>query len=57
MAELFSQILGLSKLDVYSETENNDNSYFDITGRYWQNLDKYNVKEIKKLDDIWEQIF
>ena len=32
MAELFSQILGLSKLDVYSETENNDNSYFDITG-------------------------
>ena len=32
MAELYSQILGLSKLDVYSETENNDNSYFDITG-------------------------
>ena len=32
MAELFRQILGLSKLDVYSETENNDNSYFDITG-------------------------
>jgi len=32
MAELYSQILGLSQLDVYSETENNDNSYFDITG-------------------------
>ena len=32
MAELYSQILGLSKLDVYSETENNDNSYFNITG-------------------------
>ena len=31
-------------------------SYFDITGRYWQNLNKYDVKEIKKLDDIWEQI-
>ena len=33
-----------------------DLSYFDVTGRYWQNLDKYNVQEIKKLDDIWEQI-
>ena len=32
MAQLYSQILGLSKLDVYSETGNNDNSYFDITG-------------------------
>jgi hypothetical protein len=33
-----------------------DLSYFDVTGRYWQNLDRYNVQEIKKLDDIWEQI-
>jgi len=33
-----------------------DLNYFDVTGRYWQNLDKYNVQEIKKLDDIWEQI-
>ena len=31
--------------------------YFDITGRYWQNLDKYDTKEIKKIDDIWEKIF
>jgi len=31
-------------------------SYFDITGRYWQNLDRYDSKEIKKLDDIWEKI-
>ncbi len=33
-----------------------DLNYFDVTGRYWQNLDKYNVQEIKKLDDIWDQI-
>ena len=31
-------------------------SYFDITGRYWQNLDRYDSKEIKELDDIWEKI-
>ena len=31
-------------------------SYFDITGRYWQNLDRYDSNEIKKLDDIWEKI-
>ena len=31
-------------------------SYFDITGRYWQNLDRYDSKEIKKLDEIWEKI-
>ncbi len=31
-------------------------SYFDVTGRYWQNLDKYERKEINKLDDVWEKI-
>ena len=31
--------------------------YLDETGRYWQNLEKYDTEEIRKLDDIWERIF
>ena len=34
-----------------------DLGYFDISGRYWENLDKYDCKEIKKIDNIWEQVF
>ena len=34
-----------------------DLGYFDRSGRYWQNLDKYDCKEIKKIDNIWEQAF
>lgn len=34
-----------------------DLGYFDISGRYWENLDKYDCEEIKKIDNIWEQAF
>ena len=34
-----------------------DLGYFDRSGRYWENLDKYDCKEIKKIDNIWEQAF
>tara|TARA_B100002052_G_scaffold179157_1_gene163068 strand:- start:777 stop:1142 length:366 start_codon:yes stop_codon:yes gene_type:complete len=34
-----------------------DLGYFDRSGRYWKNLDKYDCKEIKKIDNIWEQAF
>ena len=34
-----------------------DLGYFDISGRYWENLDKYDYKEIKKIDKIWERTF
>ena len=45
-ADLISQALKQEK----------DLGYFDITGRYWQNLDRYDANEIKKIDDLWEQI-
>ena len=34
----------------------NELGYLDITGRYWQNLDRYDRLEIKKIDNIWEKI-
>ena len=32
MAELYTQILDLSSKDVYLQTENNDNTYFNVSG-------------------------
>ena len=46
-ADLISQALKQEK----------DLGYFDRSGRYWENLDKYDCKEIKKIDNIWEQAF
>ena len=46
-ADLISQALKHEK----------DLGYFDRSGRYWENLDKYDCKEIKKIDNIWEQAF
>ena len=46
-ADLISQALMQEK----------DLGYFDRSGRYWENLDKYDSKEIKKIDNIWEQAF
>ena len=46
-ADLISQALKQEK----------DLGYFDRSGRYWENLDKYDYKEIKKIDNIWEQAF
>ena len=44
-------------LIVKALTQEKDLGYFDISGRYWENLDKYDCKEIKKIDNIWEQVF
>ena len=38
-------------------TQEKDLGYFDISGRYWENLDRYDYKEIKKIDNIWERVF
>ena len=46
-ADLISQALKQEK----------DLGYFDRSGRYWENLDKYDCKEIKKIDNIWEKAF
>ena len=46
-ADLISQALEQEK----------DLGYFDRSGRYWENSDKYDCKEIKKIDNIWEQAF
>ena len=32
MPEKYSQILDLAKIDVFHETEKNDNTYFEVTG-------------------------
>ena len=46
------------KKDLVSEALEREKelNYFDVTGRYWQNLDKYDPKKIKKIDDVWEKI-
>jgi len=44
-------------LIVKALTQEKDLGYFDISGRYWENLDRYDYKEIKKIDNIWEQVF
>ena len=44
-------------LIVKALTQEKDLGYFDISGRYWENLDRYDYKEIKKIDNIWERVF
>ena len=47
------------RVDLISQAlkQEKDLGYFDRSGRYWENLDKYDCKEIKKIDNIWEQAF
>ena len=44
-------------LIVKALTQEKDLGYFDLSGRYWENLDRYDYKEIKKIDNIWERVF
>jgi len=44
-------------LIVKALTQEKDLGYLDISGRYGENLDRYDYKEIKKIDNIWERVF